>query len=55
LRRRCGPRRPARPAGGIREALDRRDELVPLGLVHAAAFTWSANARAHLAAWGAAA
>jgi glycosyltransferase involved in cell wall biosynthesis len=52
---RVDPLDPQAIADGIREALDRRDELVPLGLVHAAAFTWSANARAHLAAWGAAA
>ena len=34
---------------GVAEA--RRDELVPRGIEHAGAFTWEANARAHLEAW----
>jgi glycosyltransferase involved in cell wall biosynthesis len=42
-------------AAAIREALDRRDELVPLGLEHARGFTWRACGEAHLRAWGAAA
>jgi glycosyltransferase involved in cell wall biosynthesis len=40
-------------AEGIRIALDRRDELVPRGLRHAASFTWGENARAHVEAWAA--
>ena len=38
-------------AAAIDDAIARRDELVPLGLAHARAFTWEANAQAHLAAW----
>jgi glycosyltransferase involved in cell wall biosynthesis len=38
-------------AGAIREALERRDELIPRGLEHAKGFTWEANGRAHLEAW----
>ena len=38
-------------AAGVREALGRRDELVTRGLEHARAFTWEANARAHIRAW----
>jgi glycosyltransferase involved in cell wall biosynthesis len=38
-------------AAAIDEAVARRGELVPRGLVHARAFTWEANAQAHLAAW----
>ncbi len=34
-------------ADGIAEALDRTDELAPLGLERAAAFTWDATARSH--------
>ena len=41
-------------AAAIREALDRRDELVPRGLEHARRFTWRACGEAHLQAWGAA-
>ena len=41
-------------AAGIREALDRRDDLVPRGLEHARRFTWRACGEAHLRAWGAA-
>jgi glycosyltransferase involved in cell wall biosynthesis len=51
---RVDPEEPAAIAAGMREALERRDELVPLGLAHAARFTWQANAEAHLRAWGAA-
>lgn len=35
----------------LAEAIRRRDELVPLGLAHAARFTWSATGRAMLEAW----
>ena len=35
-------------AFGVREALDRRDELVPRGLQHARGFTWLETGRAHL-------
>jgi glycosyltransferase involved in cell wall biosynthesis len=35
-------------AAGIREALERRDELVPRGLVHARRFTWLETGRVHL-------
>ena len=34
-------------AAGILEALDRADELVPLGLARAALFTWERSAREH--------
>jgi glycosyltransferase involved in cell wall biosynthesis len=37
-------------AAGIREAVARRDELVPLGLAHAARFSWERNGRTILAA-----
>jgi glycosyltransferase involved in cell wall biosynthesis len=50
---RVDPEEPAAIAAGIREALGRRDELVRLGLAHAARFTWRANGEAHLRAWGA--
>jgi glycosyltransferase involved in cell wall biosynthesis len=48
---RADPRDPEALAAAIREALERRDELVAKGLEHARAFTWLANGRAHLAAW----
>jgi glycosyltransferase involved in cell wall biosynthesis len=51
---RADPDDPEAIAAAIDAALARREELVPLGLAHAARFTWEANARAHLAAWGAA-
>jgi glycosyltransferase involved in cell wall biosynthesis len=41
-------------AQAVRAALERRDELVVLGLEHARRFTWLENGRAHLAAWEAA-
>jgi glycosyltransferase involved in cell wall biosynthesis len=41
------PREPESIAAGISEALDRADELAPLGLARAAVFTWEATARAH--------
>jgi glycosyltransferase involved in cell wall biosynthesis len=37
-------------AAGVREALGRRDELVPLGLAHAARFSWGRTGAAMLAA-----
>jgi glycosyltransferase involved in cell wall biosynthesis len=50
---RVDPEDPDAIAKAILSALDRRDELVPKGLAHARSFTWLANGRAHLAAWGA--
>jgi len=50
---RADPNDPAAIAAAIREALDRRGELVERGLRHAAAFTWRANGEAHLRAWSA--
>ena len=50
---RVDPEDPDAIAEAIRGALERRDELVPKGLEHARSFTWLANGRAHLAAWGA--
>ena len=38
-------------AAGIAEAEARRDELVSLGLAHAARFTWAASADAVEALW----
>ena len=35
-------------AAGIREALERRDELVARGLAHARRFTWLETGRVHL-------
>jgi glycosyltransferase involved in cell wall biosynthesis len=35
-------------AAGVREAIARRDELVPLGLAHARRFTWLDTGRIHL-------
>jgi glycosyltransferase involved in cell wall biosynthesis len=48
---RADPLDPQALAAGVREALERREELVELGLAHAASFTWQANGRAHLEAW----
>jgi hypothetical protein len=39
---------------GIREALERRDELVAAGLAHAATFTWRRCGELHLQAFEAA-
>jgi glycosyltransferase involved in cell wall biosynthesis len=35
-------------AAGVREALERREELIPRGLEHARRFTWLETGRAHL-------
>jgi glycosyltransferase involved in cell wall biosynthesis len=51
---RADPEDPEAIAAAIGEALAGRDELVALGLAHAARFTWRANGEAHLRAWGAA-
>jgi glycosyltransferase involved in cell wall biosynthesis len=45
---RVDPESPEAIAAGIREALERRDELVPLGLAHARRFTWLETGRVHL-------
>jgi glycosyltransferase involved in cell wall biosynthesis len=45
---RVDPDNAAAVAGGVREALARRDELVAHGLEHARRFTWLATGRAHL-------
>ena len=37
-------------AAGIREAVARREELVPIGLAHAARFSWESTGAAMLAA-----
>jgi alpha-1,3-rhamnosyl/mannosyltransferase len=51
---RADPRDAQALADAVRTALERREELVRLGLEHARRFTWLANGRAHLAAWEAA-
>ena len=48
---RADPADPDAIAGAIREALERRDELITRGLEHVRSFTWAANGRAHLEAW----
>ena len=45
---RVDPENPEAIADGIREALARRDELVPRGLEHARRFTWLETGRIHL-------
>jgi glycosyltransferase involved in cell wall biosynthesis len=50
---RVDPEDPDAIAGGIGDALARRDALVPRGLAHARRFTWRACGAAHLRAWGA--
>jgi glycosyltransferase involved in cell wall biosynthesis len=47
---RVDPLDPAAIAAGIEDALSRRDELVPLGLAHAARFSWAETGRIVLAA-----
>ena len=48
---RADPDDPAAIAAAIREAVARRDELVPLGLEHASRFTWRAAGEALLAGY----
>ena len=45
---RVDPESPDAFTAGIREALDRRHELVPQGLAHARRFTWLETGRVHL-------
>jgi glycosyltransferase involved in cell wall biosynthesis len=45
---RVDPESPEEIAAGIREALERRDELVPRGLAHARRFSWVETGRVHL-------
>jgi glycosyltransferase involved in cell wall biosynthesis len=45
---RVDPESPEAIAAGVREALERRDELVPRGLAHARRFTWLETGRVHL-------
>lgn len=45
---RADPDDPAALAAAVREALERKDELVPLGLAHARRFTWRETGRVHL-------
>ena len=45
---RVDPESPEAIAAAIREALARRDELVPQGLAHARRFTWLETGRVHL-------
>ena len=47
---RVDPLDPESIAAGLREAVARRDELVPLGLAQAARFSWDRNGRTILAA-----
>ncbi len=47
---RVDPLDPVAIAAGVRDALDRRDELVALGLVHAAGFSWQATGATILSA-----
>jgi len=48
---RAGPDEPDAWAAAIREAIDRREELVARGLTHAARFSWLATGRTFLAAY----
>jgi glycosyltransferase involved in cell wall biosynthesis len=50
---RVDPEDPAAIAAGMREALERGEDLRTRGIDHAAGFTWRANGEAHLRAWGA--
>jgi glycosyltransferase involved in cell wall biosynthesis len=47
---RVDPAHPEAVAAGIREAIARRAELVPLGLAHAGRFSWAETGRITLAA-----
>lgn len=48
---RADPDEPEALAAGIREALDRRDELVDRGLAHAGRFSWAKTGRVFLSAY----
>ncbi len=48
---RVDPDDPEAMGAGIREALERREELIPLGLTHAAQFTWRRTGEIHLRAF----
>ncbi len=48
---RVDPDDPEAMSAGIREALERREELIPLGLTHAAQFTWRRTGEIHLRAF----
>jgi glycosyltransferase involved in cell wall biosynthesis len=45
---RVDPEDPDAIAGGVHDAVERRDELVPRGLAHARRFTWIETGRIHL-------
>lgn len=45
---RVDPESPQAIADGVRDALARADELIPLGLAHARRFTWRETGRVHL-------
>jgi glycosyltransferase involved in cell wall biosynthesis len=47
---RVDPLDPESIAEGIRDAIARRDELVPLGLAHAARFSWETTGAVMIAA-----
>ena len=47
---RVDPLDPSAIAAGLREAIARREELVPRGLAHAATFSWQRTGAAMLAA-----
>jgi glycosyltransferase involved in cell wall biosynthesis len=49
---RAAPDDPAEIAEAVEHAISRRDELVAKGREHVGRFTWIANGRAHLEAWG---
>jgi glycosyltransferase involved in cell wall biosynthesis len=51
---RADPESPAEIAAAIDDAIARRDELVPLGVAHAGAFTWRRVGEIFLDAWEAA-
>jgi glycosyltransferase involved in cell wall biosynthesis len=45
---RVDPESPEAIAEGIRQAIARSDELIPLGRAHARRFTWRETGRVHL-------